>query len=53
MNYAIKVSIITEDGDEELFEIVPSVSYEQGCEALSRILKRHEQKVVAENIIEE
>lgn len=43
--YAIKVSLVNEYGDEELFEIVPSVSYEQAAEALARIIKQYEQKL--------
>jgi len=43
--YAIKVSLVNEYGDEEVFEIVPTVSYEQGAEALARLVRRYEEKV--------
>jgi hypothetical protein len=48
--YAIKVSLISEYGDEEVFEIVPTVSYEQGAEALARLVRQYEKKVDNQNI---
>jgi hypothetical protein len=41
-NYAIKVSIINEDGDEEFFETVPSLSVEQGQDAVARLVRKVE-----------
>jgi len=43
-NYAIKVSLINDDGDETAFEIVPTVSYEQGAEAVARVVSHFEKK---------
>lgn len=42
--YAIKVSLINEEGDETNFEIVPTVSYEQGAEAVARMVSYFEKK---------
>jgi len=42
--YAIKVSLINEDGHETAFEIVPTVSYEQGAEAVARMVSYYEKK---------
>lgn len=45
MQYALKVSLINEDGDEEKFEIVPTVSYEQGAEAVLRMTRYYENQL--------
>lgn len=43
-NYGIKVSLINEEEDEVNFEIVPTVSYEQGAEAVARMVSFYEKK---------
>jgi len=40
--YALKICIINQDGDEERFEIVPTVSEEQGNEAIHRMVSYHD-----------
>ena len=42
MSYILQVSLLTEDEDVIDFEIVPTVSYEQGAEAVARIVSHHE-----------
>lgn len=51
--YALKVSLINEDGDEERFEIVPTVSEEQGNEAIHRMVSYHDNHLKAENQLED
>jgi hypothetical protein len=43
--YTLKISLLNEDGDEVVKEIVPTVSEEQGNEAVHRIVSYYENQL--------